>query len=126
MDAEYRAPQAQAIGRTVSEPGAPPPMIHVLRKLSHDMDLFVVFIVVWIIGLSTVGVIVGFIVTALSGDYTFHQYMNDLERQGNWIVAGAIVLAARVLRPLGADSQWRLVRTDDDPQPEPRGSSTSP
>jgi hypothetical protein len=72
-----------------------------LRRLADDHDLFAVVVVLWILTLATVGIVVAFAVTITSETYHFDQMMSDLKRQGNWIVAAAIVVAARVLKPFG-------------------------
>lgn len=69
------------------------------RRLADDRDLFAVVVVVWILLLATLGIATAVVMVATT-EYSFHVMMGDLKRQGNWIVAAAIVAAARVLRPL--------------------------
>jgi hypothetical protein len=78
-----------------------------LRGWSEDMDTFAVFIVLWIFVLTTGGVVIGSVVVLVDSQYDFHTFSNDLQNQGYWVIAGALVVAARMLRPLAKNGNGK-------------------
>jgi len=83
------------------------------------MDAFTAFVAVWILGLVTVAVVVAFVVTLTSDTYHYGDLMDDLGHLGPWVLAGAGVVAARVLRPLRRNGDVVPVSTTEAFPPKP-------
>lgn len=67
--------------------------------MAHHMDVLVIAIVYTALGLTAFVVVVGGIVCVTDDQYPFKQYIADLRQMSNWVLAAAIVVAAKLIAP---------------------------
>ena len=74
-------------------------------RMGASMDTLVLVIVYVALGLTAYVVVVGGIVCVVTDSYAFKEYIQDLRQMSNWVLAAAIVVAAKLLAP-----QFRVER----------------
>ena len=73
--------------------------------MAAHLDNVVLAIVYVALGLTAYVVVVGGVVCIVTDSYSFEAYIQDLRQMSNWVLAAAIVVAAKLLAP-----QFRVER----------------